>query len=178
MFRMLCFILLMMAISCEYYRSENTEGSLQVHQSALASYFKEQSSGKWELQMPDDITDSGSHRWPIGFVTTGFVRGWLVYYVLLLSYNKQAFFFYYVLYNSLTLSFAILDSNMFSKKPVAEAFCEAVLLAQLRKEQWKDLAVKRRQEIYVLVRNLRSTAYRLALATVVLEQQEEDVKSL
>jgi ribonuclease P/MRP protein subunit POP1 len=34
---------------------------------------------------------------------------------------------------------------------------------------------QRKKEIYVLVRNLRSSAYRLALATVVLEQEEEDV---
>ena len=61
---------------------------------------------------------------------------------------------------------------------MAEAFCEAVLLAHLRKEQWSDLPVKRRRkEIHVLVRNLRSTAYRLALATIVLEQQEEDLES-
>ena len=63
-----------------------------------------------------------------------------------------------------------------SKKLVAEAFCEAVLLAQIREEQWSGMPVKqRRKEIYVLVRNLRSSAYRLALATVVLEQEEEDV---
>ncbi|CAL5397260.1 unnamed protein product [Camellia sinensis] len=79
-----------------------------------------------------------SHRWPIGFVTTGFVRG--------------------------------------SKRPSAEALCEAILLARLREEQWKEMPVKqRRKEIYVLVRNLRSTAYRLALATIVLEQQEDDL---
>ncbi|PON84270.1 Ribonuclease P/MRP, subunit POP [Trema orientale] len=119
--------------------SENIEGGLQIPQSAVTSYFKGQSSGKW-LQIPEDTTAIESHRWPVGFVTTGFVRG--------------------------------------SKKPVAEALCEAVLLAHLRKEQWKDLAVKRRRrEIYVLVRNLRSTAYRLALATIVLEQQVDDVES-
>lgn len=59
---------------------------------------------------------------------------------------------------------------------MATAFCEAVLLARLREEQWNEMPVKRRRkEIYVLVRNLRSSAYRLALATIVLEQQEEDV---
>jgi len=63
-----------------------------------------------------------------------------------------------------------------SKKLVAEALCETVLLAQLREEQWSGMPVKqRKKEIYVLVRNLRSSAYRLALATVVLEQEEEDV---
>ncbi|XP_062087610.1 ribonucleases P/MRP protein subunit POP1 isoform X2 [Humulus lupulus] len=121
--------------------SVNIEGGLQIPQSAVTSYFKEESSGKWELQMPEDTTASESHRMPVGFVTTGFVRG--------------------------------------SKKPMAEAFCEAVLLAHLRKEQWDDPEVKRRKkEIYVLVRNLRSTAYRLALATIVLEHQVEDVEFL
>lgn len=62
---------------------------------------------------------------------------------------------------------------------MAEAFCEAVLLARLREEQWNEMPVEqRRKEIYVLVRNLRSSAYRLALATVVLEQQENDVEFL
>ncbi|CAK7348447.1 unnamed protein product [Dovyalis caffra] len=119
-------------------RSENNEGGLQIAQSSAGLYFKEESSGKWELQIPQDPVVRESHRWPIGFVTTGFVRG--------------------------------------SKKLVAEAFCEAVLLAHLREEQWNGMPVNlRRKEIYVLVRNLRSSAYRLALATVVLEQQEEDV---
>lgn len=59
------------------------------------------------------------------------------------------------------------------------ALCEAVPLARLRHEQWSQVpAKKRRKEIFVLVRNLRSTAYRLALATIVLEGQEEDVRSL
>lgn len=59
---------------------------------------------------------------------------------------------------------------------MAGALCEASLLSQLREIQWKTFPVRRRRkEIYVLVRNLRSTAYRLALATIVLEQQEEDV---
>ncbi|KAK9207019.1 hypothetical protein WN943_017303 [Citrus x changshan-huyou] len=92
-------------------------------------------------QIPEDPASRASHRWPIGFVTTGFVRG--------------------------------------SKKPVAQAFCEAVLLALLREEQWNEMPEKqRRKEIYVLVRNLRSSAYRLALATIVLEQQEDDVNFL
>jgi hypothetical protein len=60
-----------------------------------------------------------------------------------------------------------------SKKPVAEALCEAVLLARLREEQWNNMPRKRRKEIYVLVRNLRSSSYRLALATIVLEQEED-----
>lgn len=66
-----------------------------------------------------------------------------------------------------------------SKKPVAVALCEAVCLAHLREEQWKAVGVrKRRKDIYVLVRNLRSTAYRLALASIVLEQWEDDVECM
>ncbi|TXG63282.1 hypothetical protein EZV62_010276 [Acer yangbiense] len=119
-------------------RSGSKEIGLEMPQSSVRSYFKETASGKWELQIAQDPASKESHRWPIGFVTTGFVRG--------------------------------------SKKPVAEAFCEAVLLGRLREEQWNEMPVKRRRkEIYVLVRNLRSSAYRLALATIVLEQQEEDV---
>ncbi|KAB2611982.1 hypothetical protein D8674_020014 [Pyrus ussuriensis x Pyrus communis] len=121
--------------------SESFDGGLQLPQSAVASYFAEQSSGKWELQMPKDPVLRETYRSPIGFVTTGFVRGRL--------------------------------------KPVAQAFCEAVVLACLREEQWDLVPAKRRQkEIYVLVRNLRSSAYRLALATIVLEHQEEDVEFL
>uniref|UniRef100_A0A2P2L4N0 Uncharacterized protein LOC105138000 n=1 Tax=Rhizophora mucronata TaxID=61149 RepID=A0A2P2L4N0_RHIMU len=119
-------------------RSENIEGGLQIPQSSVRSYFKQQLCGNWEFQISQDPVSRGSHRWPIGFVTTGFVRG--------------------------------------SKKPVAEAFCEATLLARLRQEQWKRMPEKqRRTEIYVLVRNLRSSAYRLGLATIVLEQQVDDV---
>lgn len=118
--------------------SGSTEGRLEMPQSLVSSYFKELPCGNWELQIPEDPASRESFRWPIGFVTTGFVRG--------------------------------------SKKPVAEAFCNAVLLARLREEQWKGMRVNRRwKEIYVLVRNLRSSAYRLALATIVLEQQEDDV---
>ena len=66
---------------------------------------------------------------------------------------------------------------MCSKKPAAEALCEATLLARLREEQWNAMPVKqRRKDVYVLVRNLRSTAYRLALATIVLELQGEDLE--
>ena len=62
-----------------------------------------------------------------------------------------------------------------SKKATAGALCEASVLSRLRQEQWRDVPVRRRRkEIYVLVRNMRSTAYRLACATVVLEQQERD----
>ncbi|OIT07044.1 hypothetical protein A4A49_41115 [Nicotiana attenuata] len=66
-----------------------------------------------------------------------------------------------------------------SKKPVAVALCEAVCLARLREEQWMAVGVrKRRKEIYVLVRNLWSTSYRLALASIVLEQWEDDVECM
>ncbi|KAL6965718.1 ribonuclease P [Sarracenia purpurea var. burkii] len=114
---------------------------VQKPQSSVTSYFEQQPSGKWELQIPKDPAARASHRWPIGFVTTGFVRG--------------------------------------SKRPSAGALCEAILLARLREEQWNEVPVKRRtKDIYVLVRNLRSTAYRLALATIVLEHQEEDLVSM
>ncbi|XP_021768715.1 uncharacterized protein LOC110733017 [Chenopodium quinoa] len=121
-------------------RPEGNEG-LQVPHAFVGSYFKKLPSGKWDFQMPMDPAAREAYRPPIGFVTSGFVRG--------------------------------------SKKPGAVAFCEAVLLAHLRYEQWSWVpAKKRRKEIFVLVRNLRSTAYRLALATIVLERQEEDVESL
>ncbi|KAL2934893.1 Ribonucleases P/MRP protein subunit POP1 [Bienertia sinuspersici] len=121
-------------------RSENNEG-LQVPHAFVGSYFKQLPSGQWDFQLPEDPAAKEAYRPPIGFVSTGFVRG--------------------------------------SKKPAAVAFCEAVLLARLRHEQWSQVpAKKRRKEIFVLVRNLRSTAYRLALATIVLERQEEDVMSL
>lgn len=64
----------------------------------------------------------------------------------------------------------------YSTKPSAEAFCEATLLAQLRGEQWCEMQEKGRPEIFVLVRNLRSAAYRLALATIVMEQQQDDLQ--
>lgn len=59
------------------FRSENNEAGFQIPTSVVRSYFKEQSSGKWELQIPENAAEE-SHRWPIGFVTTGFVRGRLV----------------------------------------------------------------------------------------------------
>ncbi|KAI4998983.1 hypothetical protein ZWY2020_054847 [Hordeum vulgare] len=63
------------------------------------------------------------------------------------------------------------------KDGAAVAFCDARLLAVLRQEQWSDESMLG-QEICVLVRNARSAAYRRALATVVLEQQEEDLEFL
>lgn len=122
-------------------RSEISKGELQVPESFVRSCFSQQATGKWEFQVPEDPAAKEFYRLPIGFITTGFVRG--------------------------------------SKKPVAVALCEAVCLAHLREEQWKAVgARKRRKEIYVLVRNLRSTAYRLALASIVLEQWEDDVECI
>ncbi|XP_058728863.1 ribonucleases P/MRP protein subunit POP1-like isoform X2 [Vicia villosa] len=121
--------------------SVKSEAGLKLSESAMRSYFKENSSGKWGMQIPDDSIGRESHRWPIGFVTTACVQG--------------------------------------SKRLVAEGFCEAVLLSDLRAEQWKEMPLKqRRTEIFVLVRNLRSVAYRLALASIVLEYQENDIDFL
>ncbi|KAK9058633.1 hypothetical protein SSX86_023475 [Deinandra increscens subsp. villosa] len=118
--------------------SGSNKGELQVPQSSLATYFVKQDSGKWEYQVPEDPAAMESNRWPIGFVTSGFVQG--------------------------------------STKPLAGGLCDAVLLARLRHEQWSSVPLKqRKKEIYVLTRNLRSTAYRLARATIVLEHQQEDV---
>ncbi|KAG6653175.1 hypothetical protein CIPAW_05G057200 [Carya illinoinensis] len=83
-------------------RQGNDKGGLQMPQSAVRSYFKEQSSAKWELHIPEDVA-----------------------------------------------------REVHCKKPAAEALCEAVFLAHLREEQWKNMSTKRRKEIYVLVRNLR-----------------------
>ena len=149
---------------------ESSDGGLQVPQSAVTSYFKELSPGKWELQLPEDTISKQFHRWPIGFVTTGFVRGRLVYRPFATSHLQTIvpilpYVHYYCSFNS--------------KKTVAQAFCEAALLAHIRGEQWDMMPAKRRRkEIYVLVRNLRCSAYRLALATIVLEDQEEDVEFL
>lgn len=66
--------------------------------------------------------------------------------------------------------------DFYSKKPVAGGLCDAVLLAHIRHEQWSCVSLKKRKkEVYVLTRNLRSTSYRLALLSIVLEQQEEDL---
>lgn len=60
-------------------RLENNDEGLQMPQSSVSLYFREQSLGIWELHIPDDPISGESHRWPIGFVTSGFVRGRLVY---------------------------------------------------------------------------------------------------
>nr|GEZ67721.1 ribonucleases P/MRP protein subunit POP1 isoform X1 [Tanacetum cinerariifolium] len=114
------------------------KAELQVPQSSMTTCFAKQDSGKWEFRVPEDAAAVESNRWPVGFVTTGFVRG--------------------------------------SKKPRAGALCDVVLLANLRLEQWSSVPVKQRKKnIYVLTRNLRSTAYRLAIANIVLEDQDEDL---
>ncbi|XAR58367.1 Ribonuclease P [Bertholletia excelsa] len=134
------------AVVCAPYYSDITlwtsrpdnEEKLQIPQSSASSYSELQPSGKWEGQSPLDPAAKASHRWPMGFVTSGFVRG--------------------------------------SKKPSAVALCEAVMLSCLREEQRNKMPVKQSmKEIYVLVRNMKSTAYRLALASIVLEHQEEDL---
>ncbi|KAL4202426.1 hypothetical protein AMTRI_Chr02g263670 [Amborella trichopoda] len=114
------------------------EGGFQIPSKSLISYFTEQLSGKWELQVPQDPEARVSHRWPIGFVTTAFVRG--------------------------------------SRRMVAMGFCEGVALARLREEQWKEMVEKGRSEVMVLVRNLRSSAYRPGYATIVLEHQNDDLE--
>lgn len=118
-------------------RSEE-EDQPHIPQHLIESYFTQQQSGMWKLQVPEDPANKQSFRWPIGFVTSGFVRG--------------------------------------STKPAAEAFCDATLLAQLRAEQWREMQEKGRPDVFVLVRNLRSAAYRVALATIVLEQQQDDLE--
>ncbi|XP_047310597.1 ribonucleases P/MRP protein subunit POP1 isoform X2 [Impatiens glandulifera] len=122
-------------------RLENREGEVQISQSLVSSYFVQKSCGKWEVQLAEDPEERKCHRWPIGFVTSGFVQG--------------------------------------SKKGGAVGLCEARLLGYTREAQWNEMAVeKRRKEIFVLVRNMRSTAYRLALATIILEQQNQDLVSM
>ncbi|KAL8491274.1 hypothetical protein ACS0TY_023057 [Phlomoides rotata] len=59
--------------------SEYDDQRLQIPQSSLKTYFVQLPSGKWELQKPED---EALHRHPIGFVTTGFVRGRRVLYAL------------------------------------------------------------------------------------------------
>ncbi|CAM0874160.1 unnamed protein product [Alopecurus aequalis] len=110
---------------------------VQFPQSHISSYFS--SPGTSDLEYPKDDTTREACRWPIGFVTTGFIHG---------STGKDA---------------------------AAIALCEARLLAVLRRQQWTHESMQGR-EICVLVRNTRSVAYRRALATVVLEQQKEDLE--
>ncbi|KAK1256802.1 hypothetical protein QJS04_geneDACA024758 [Acorus gramineus] len=56
-------------------RSDENVGCLWIPQTLLKSYFSQSESSKWELHVPEDILSKQTYRWPIGFVTTGFVRG-------------------------------------------------------------------------------------------------------
>ncbi|KAL6907812.1 hypothetical protein ACP4OV_001982 [Aristida adscensionis] len=114
---------------------------LQLPQSHVGSYFSWLDPSTSSLQLPEDNTAREAFRWPIGFVTTGFIHG---------SSGQDA---------------------------VAVGFCEAKLLALLRRQQWMHENLQTR-EICVLVRNARSSAYRRAFATIVLEQQKEDLEFL
>ncbi|KAJ3681353.1 hypothetical protein LUZ60_015842 [Juncus effusus] len=58
---------------------------------------------------------------------------------------------------------------------VAMGFCDIKILANLRRQQFIQTQIKR-PEIFVLVRNMRSGAYRRAVATIVLEQQKDDLQ--
>lgn len=134
----LCFVrLLLHAFSVGVFEEGAT---VCAPDAADISLWSRSENDRGKLQVPVDPELREFYRCPIGYITTGFVRG--------------------------------------SKRPVAVALCEAVSLAQLRGEQWKIMSSQRRsKEIYVLVRNSRSTAYRLALASIVLESQEEDTAS-
>lgn len=55
--------------------SRKSEMGLKLSECAMRSYFKENFSGKWEMQIPDGSVGRESHRWPIGFVTTACVQG-------------------------------------------------------------------------------------------------------
>ncbi|WOK97407.1 ribonucleases P/MRP protein subunit POP1-like [Canna indica] len=59
-----------------------------------------------------------------------------------------------------------------SSKPVAVAFCEARLVAMLRKQQSSHIQITE-PTLFVFVVNTRSTAYRRAQATIVLEHQND-----
>jgi hypothetical protein len=74
---------------------------------------------------------------------------------------------------SLLMFLYFCDSN----DRVAMAFCDIRILAALRRQQYIHTQTKR-PEIFVLARNMKSTAYRRAVATIVLEQQQEDVHFL
>ncbi|KAK8918856.1 hypothetical protein KSP39_PZI021643 [Platanthera zijinensis] len=48
---------------------------LQMPQSFVQSYFTRGNSDMWELQVQQDCSTLQWYRWPIGFITSGFVRG-------------------------------------------------------------------------------------------------------
>lgn len=58
---------------------------------------------------------------------------------------------------------------------VAVAFCEGTILGRLRAEQWNETKWKKKSQIFVLVRNMKSTVYRPALAAIVLEEIQDTV---
>lgn len=62
----------MFCMSCSSVKSEV---GLKLSESAMRSYFKENSSGEWGMQIPNDSVGRESHRWPIGFVTSACVQG-------------------------------------------------------------------------------------------------------
>ncbi|CAN6467937.1 unnamed protein product [Victoria cruziana] len=72
------------------------------------------------------------------------------------------------------IGFVTTDFVRGSVKPSAVALCEASMLAQLSKEQPAHKG-KRNNQIMVLVRNPRSTAYRPGLVSIVLQQQDDDL---
>lgn len=57
------------------YRSETDNEQLQLPECVLKSYFVRLPSGGWDVQVPEDSAMRQCFRWPIGFVTAGFVRG-------------------------------------------------------------------------------------------------------
>lgn len=59
--------------SCRSEEMDDQE--LKVPQSFVQSCFTEHESGKWELLNPEECSTMPTFRWPIGFVTTGFVHG-------------------------------------------------------------------------------------------------------
>lgn len=54
---------------------DGDEERLQIPQSSASTYFSEDTPGNWILNLPQDPNLLKTHRWPIGFVTNGFVRG-------------------------------------------------------------------------------------------------------
>ncbi|KAL0921913.1 hypothetical protein M5K25_005859 [Dendrobium thyrsiflorum] len=61
-----------------------------------------------------------------------------------------------------------------SRKPVAVAFCEARILRRLKEQQGTMMDLTG-PEILVLVRNLKSSTYRQAVATIFLDLEDEDL---
>ncbi|KAF3783268.1 Ribonucleases P/MRP protein subunit [Nymphaea thermarum] len=72
------------------------------------------------------------------------------------------------------IGFVTTDFVRGSVKPAAEALCEFSMLAQLSKEQPTQKG-KGKNQVMVLVRNPTSIVFRPGLATVLLQQQEDDL---